>query len=163
MDAFLARDLGNLDLAALMIDGVHFTDHVILVALGIDAEGHKHVLGLWEGATENAAAVEKLLADLVGRGLRTDRSLLAVNGSAEEIRQNSGRSISLTAWSLSAADDGRGSRGRQRPSLLSRSSISQRSRASSIGSAGGWCWRALFRVVLKPTDTRSPTTRRCTA
>lgn len=85
MDAFLARDLGKLDLAALMVDGVHFADHVVLVALGIDAEGNKHVLGLWEGATENSAAVEKLLADLVGRGLRTDRSLLAVIDGAKAL------------------------------------------------------------------------------
>ena len=43
-------------LIAVMIDGVHFADHVVLAAIGIDAGGKKHTLGLREGATENAAA-----------------------------------------------------------------------------------------------------------
>ena len=36
---------GELDLPVVMIDGIHFRDRVILVALGIDAQGNKHVLG----------------------------------------------------------------------------------------------------------------------
>jgi len=50
----------------------------MLVALGIDADGKKHVLGAREGATENAAACTALLADLRDRGLPTDRSMLVV-------------------------------------------------------------------------------------
>ena len=44
--------LKELDLPVVMIDGIHFRDRVILVALGIDAQGNKHVLGLREGSTE---------------------------------------------------------------------------------------------------------------
>ena len=44
-----------------------------MVALGIAADGQKHALGLWEGATENAAVCQSLLANLQSRGLRTDR------------------------------------------------------------------------------------------
>jgi putative transposase len=74
----LSQSLANLDLAVLMIDGVHFGNHVVLVALGIDVEGNKWVLGLWEGATENAAACKALLANLAERGLPTNRALLVV-------------------------------------------------------------------------------------
>ncbi len=38
----LATDLTGLDLVALMIDGVHFADHLCVVALGIDIDGVKH-------------------------------------------------------------------------------------------------------------------------
>ena len=78
MDEVLGRDLSNLDLVALMIDGVHFSDHVVLAALGIDSGGNKHVLGLQEGATENSAACRSLLTSLRDRGLDTERSLLVV-------------------------------------------------------------------------------------
>ncbi len=61
-----------------MIDGMHFRDRVILVALGIDAKGNKHVLGLREGSTEATRVVRSLLSDLVERGLDTDRARLWV-------------------------------------------------------------------------------------
>lgn len=70
MAAWMAQDLSGLDLLAVQIDGIHVTeDLVLLAAVGIDAEGAKHPLGLVEGATENAAVVQALLDDLVGRGL----------------------------------------------------------------------------------------------
>ena len=49
----LAADLSGLDLVALMIDGVHFADHLCVVAMGIDIDGTKHPLGVVEGDTEN--------------------------------------------------------------------------------------------------------------
>jgi transposase-like protein len=78
MDQWLGRDLGQLDLAALMIDGITIAEHVMLVALGIDTNGKKHVLGVREGATENATSCTALLTDLRDRGLRTDRAVLVV-------------------------------------------------------------------------------------
>lgn len=78
MDQWLGRDLGQLDLAALMIDGITIAEHVMLVALGIDTDGKKHVLGVREGATENATSCTALLTDLRDRGLRTDRAVLVV-------------------------------------------------------------------------------------
>ena len=47
-------------------------------AMGIDARGVKHVLGLWAGATENATVVKTLLEELVERGLSTEEPLLCV-------------------------------------------------------------------------------------
>jgi hypothetical protein len=42
---------GTIDLVVLMIDGVVIDAHMLLVALGIDVDGNKHVLGVREGAT----------------------------------------------------------------------------------------------------------------
>ena len=39
---WLSEPLGDLDLKLIMLDGIHFKDHCILVALGIDSEGYKH-------------------------------------------------------------------------------------------------------------------------
>ena len=50
----------------------------MVVALGIAADGQQHALGLWEGATENAAVCQSLLVHLQSRGLRTDRSLRVI-------------------------------------------------------------------------------------
>jgi putative transposase len=52
LDEWLSCSLKELDLPVVMIDGIHFHERVILVALGIDAQGNKHVLGLREGSTE---------------------------------------------------------------------------------------------------------------
>jgi len=78
MTTWLSRDLSAIDLVALMIDGVYVKDHVMLVALAIDIDGKKHVVGVREGATENSAAVGELLSDMVDRGLRTGQRFLAV-------------------------------------------------------------------------------------
>ena len=67
---WLAADLSGLDLLVVQIDGLHLAEDLLLVAaVGIDGAGVKHPLGLVEGATENAAVVQALLDDLVGRGL----------------------------------------------------------------------------------------------
>jgi len=71
----LAADLSELDLVALMIDGVHFGDHVCVVALGISIDGTKYPLGLAEGSTENTAVVTDLLTGLRDRGLDTTRPM----------------------------------------------------------------------------------------
>ena len=83
----LSRDLHGLKLVALMIDGAHFGEHVVLAAVGVDERGDKHVLGLREGATENAAAVKALLADLVERGLDSGRALLVVIDGAKALHK----------------------------------------------------------------------------
>jgi hypothetical protein len=62
----------------LMIDGIHFGGQVLVVALGIAEGGEKHVLGVWQGATENTTVVKGLLEDLVDRGLDLKRRYLVV-------------------------------------------------------------------------------------
>src|SRR3981081_3005823 len=61
----MSRELRALALVAVMIEGGRVGGRVVLAAVGIEGRGDKHVLGLGEGATENAAAVRALLADLV--------------------------------------------------------------------------------------------------
>jgi transposase-like protein len=81
----LAADLSELDLVALMIDGVHFADHLCVVALGIGIDGTKHPLGLAEGDTENTTVVRDLLASLRDRGLDTTRPILCVLDGAKAL------------------------------------------------------------------------------
>jgi putative transposase len=71
----LAAPLGELDLVALLIDGVHFGEHLCVVALGIGIDGVKHPLGLAEGSTENTSVVTDLLTGLRDRGLDTTRPI----------------------------------------------------------------------------------------
>ncbi len=85
--ALMKRKLLGLKLLAVMIDGVHFAEHMVLAAIGVDSNGKKHVLGLREGATENAAACKELLADLIERGLPTDRALLFIIDGARALRK----------------------------------------------------------------------------
>ena len=65
----MERPLGQLRLCAVLIDGTPFKDRQMIVALGIGCDGSKTVLGLREGATENATVVSALLSDLIERGL----------------------------------------------------------------------------------------------
>jgi transposase-like protein len=65
----MERPLGELQLCAVLIDGTPFKDRQMIVALGIGCDGRKTVLGLREGATENATVVGDLLSELIGRGL----------------------------------------------------------------------------------------------
>lgn len=78
----LGRRLQGKEILVVYIDGVHFGEHCVLGAVGVDAEGHKIVLGLHAGATENAAACKDLLQDLVARGLDPkSKRLFVVDGS----------------------------------------------------------------------------------
>ena len=69
------RGLVGLDLVALMVDGVHFGEHLCVVALGIGIDGTKHPLGLAEGSTENTSVVTDLLTGLRDRGLDATRPI----------------------------------------------------------------------------------------
>lgn len=87
LDEWLSRRLDTVDLPVVVIDGIHFRDRVILVALGIDAQGNKHVLGLREGSTEAARVVRSLLSDLIERGLHADRVRLWVIDGGKALRK----------------------------------------------------------------------------
>lgn len=78
----LGRDLSGVDLVALMLDGVHFAEHVLIVALGISIDGTKIPLAVAEGSTENATLVGDLLVGLRDRGLDVTRpTLVVIDGS----------------------------------------------------------------------------------
>jgi len=82
----LERRFEGTDLLVIYIDGLQFGEHHVISAVGVDRAGHKHVLGLQQGATENAAAVEDLLGQLVARGLDPKARRLFVIDGAKALR-----------------------------------------------------------------------------
>jgi putative transposase len=94
LDKLRRADLSKLALCAVMIDGIHVGEHLVLVALGIDEVGEKHVLGLREGATENTVVCKAFIGDLIARGLSDERAMLFVidggKGIAAAIRAHFG-------------------------------------------------------------------------
>ena len=78
----------------LYIDGVDAGGHQVIVAVGVDSQGYKHVLGLAEGATENAVVVIDLLADLsairrsraVARGITPEQPYLFIIDGSKALR-----------------------------------------------------------------------------
>jgi putative transposase len=83
----LKRRLDQLELVALMIDGIEIVHRTVVVALGILADGRKAVLGLYLGSTENAALCTSLLNDLLERGLKLDGRVLCVIDGGRGIRK----------------------------------------------------------------------------
>ena len=69
-----------------MIDGVHFGEHVCVVALGIGIDGVKHPLAVVEGDTENTTVVKDLLVGLRERGLDTTKPILVVLDGAKALK-----------------------------------------------------------------------------
>ncbi len=84
---WLGRSLDDLVLPVVMIDGIHFRDRVVLIALGIDDQGEKHILGIREGSTENTRVARSLLADLIERGLDAEAPRLWVIDGAKALRR----------------------------------------------------------------------------
>ena len=78
---WLSQPLGDLGVRVVLIDGLVLGEHTVLLALGIDANGGKHVLALREGTTENSQVGRALLADLVERGLDGEALLFGIDGS----------------------------------------------------------------------------------
>jgi transposase-like protein len=87
LKAALAKPLTGIKWAGLYIDGINFAEHVVVVALGLDVSGKKHLLGLREGSTENGTLCKEMLADLVGRGMPVDRALLIVIDGGKGLRK----------------------------------------------------------------------------
>jgi len=87
VEALFSRSLAEVDLAVLMLDGIEIGDHTVVVALGIDTKGQKHVLGIRQGATENTEVVTALLQDIVERGISTARPPLVVLDGGKALRR----------------------------------------------------------------------------
>src|SRR4051794_535719 len=74
------------EILVIYIDGQRFGEHHILSAVGVDTTGRKHILGIECGATENAAAVKRLLTHRRVHGLPTERKYLFVIDGAKALR-----------------------------------------------------------------------------
>ncbi len=95
---WMNRALGDLEIVVIFIDGTEFGEHTIVTAMGIDQEGKKHILGAWEGATENAQVAGTLVSDLVERGLKVDEesTLFVIDGSKalyKAVKQTFGQGV----------------------------------------------------------------------
>lgn len=87
VEALLVRRLDELDIAVLLVDGLCVAGQTLVIAMGISADGSKHILGLWQGSTENATICRELLQDLLGRGLRVTGQLLCIIDGGKGIRR----------------------------------------------------------------------------
>jgi putative transposase len=83
----MSRQLGDMRLAVMMIDGLELKGRMNIVALGVTTEGIKVPLGLWDGSTENAIVVTALLSDLVERGLDPQQGMLFVIDGSKALRK----------------------------------------------------------------------------
>jgi len=86
VEALLARRFDGVKLLVIYIDGMEFGNHVVIGAVGVDADGGKHVLAIHEGATENATVVKELLEDLVARGVDPKQKRLFVIDGSKALR-----------------------------------------------------------------------------
>ncbi|MGH2375315.1 MAG: IS256 family transposase [bacterium] len=82
----LERRFEDFDLLVIYLDGMHFGDYTMIGAVGVDGEGRKQLLGLQEGATENAAAAKALLERLVAQGVDPEKRLLFVIDGSKALR-----------------------------------------------------------------------------
>ena len=86
VETLLSRRFDEVKLLVIYIDGLIFGKYTMIGAIGVDTQGHKHVLGIREGATENAAVVTALLEDVVARGVDPKRKMLFVIDGSKALR-----------------------------------------------------------------------------
>jgi transposase-like protein len=86
MTEYLSQKLDHLDVAVLMLDGIEVAKRAVIVALGIDAKGRKHPLGLWLGSTENKVVCIELLQNVLSRGFKVNGRLLCVIDGGKALR-----------------------------------------------------------------------------
>ena len=80
------RRFDEQDLLIVYLDGLVFGEQHVIAAIGVDSKGYKHVLGLRDGASENATVCKALLADLVERGVKPGRRRLFVIDGSKALR-----------------------------------------------------------------------------
>jgi transposase-like protein len=97
LEGLMSRSLTGLAILVVYIDGVVIAGQSVVVAIGVDTQGAKHLLGLTLGATENATVVKDLLADLLKRGLAAERQRLFVIDGSKALRAAIERSFGEAA------------------------------------------------------------------
>jgi transposase-like protein len=79
------RRFDGVRIPVIYLDGVQYAGETMTVALGVLENGAKRVLGVRQGATENAAVCTALLEDLQQRGLDTSQPTLLVLDGAKAL------------------------------------------------------------------------------
>lgn len=87
LDEMNSRDLSGHEFVAIMVDGVGFADRTVVVAMGVSTAGHKLLLGLREGESENWEMAKDLFESLVARGLTTEKPMLFVIDGSKALRK----------------------------------------------------------------------------
>ena len=82
----MSRDFTKTDLVAIYVDGIIVARHHIIAAVGVDATGAKHMLGIAPGSSENAKVVKDLLASLAQRGVDLNVARLWVIDGSKALR-----------------------------------------------------------------------------
>ena len=99
LKAMMERRLEKMKLCALLIDATPFASQQMVVALGVSQDGRKTILGLRQGATENATVVGELLSELLERGLDFSEPRLYVldGGKAlhKAVRKQAGERVAI--------------------------------------------------------------------
>ena len=99
LQTMMERRLDKLRLCALLIDATPFEGQQMVAALGIAQDGRKMILGIRQGATENATVVGELLGDLVSRGLDfTEPRLYVLDGGkalTAAVKKHAGESAAI--------------------------------------------------------------------
>ena len=86
LEKLMAREFGDTDLVAIYVDGIIVAKHHLIAAIGVDATGVKHMLGLVSGSSENARVVKDLLAGLAERGVDMNLARLWVIDGSKALR-----------------------------------------------------------------------------
>lgn len=86
LKAFQERDLSELDVAALFMDGKTFADDQMVIALAVTLEGDKEFVGFVQTDTENGRVIADFLRSLKDRGLDLSRGALAVIDGGKGLR-----------------------------------------------------------------------------
>ena len=63
------RRLEDFEPVAVFMDAMHRCGEIVMAAIGVDAEGRKRALGLWQGSSENTEVCKSFLSDMESRGL----------------------------------------------------------------------------------------------
>lgn len=91
------RTLEDFEPFAIFLDGYHLGGEIFIVALGINSEGFKKVLGFWQGATENHSVCQELFADLEARKLALSENVIYITdggkGVIKALRDRFGKNL----------------------------------------------------------------------
>ena len=82
----MSRDFATTDLVAIYVDGIIIARHHVIAAIGVDASGQKHMLGIVPGSSENAKVVKDLLGSLAERGVDLNLARLWVIDGSKALR-----------------------------------------------------------------------------
>ena len=87
LEELQTRSLADEEWAAIFLDGKRFGDAMMVIALGITAEGRKRVLDITEATTENALVCTEFLSRLQARGVSAKDGLLFIIDGGKGLRK----------------------------------------------------------------------------